>query len=329
MSVKRYTSILIVFSLFFTTAALAATKSSGQLYEEARKHFSHKEYKNATYSLEEIMLKHPGSKEFLDAHILFAICQTRQNTSKKAIQPLQYYIQAKKWTTESLRARLLLGHAFLDQKMFHEALLTSLEIQNQKQKLEIPIEIFLESLLIKAWSHLGLNQTHKAQLAIDSFKIKSNNQDSLSDLKTQASLFEIELKLDQCNRINNEKKQSETSSVKNLQKHGSCFLEALIDYQNALGHGSLLWINKATFSIQNGWYNYLKACNNVPKPLKKSSKLQTKRYKNELLSLFLKTCRQNQSAVLKMLEKWNRNTLGGNRFYIEKLSKVFIKPIKS
>ena len=292
------------------------------LWKEGRLAFGRGDYEKAEWNYARITDRHPGSRNYLEAHLLLGLTRLRLGRPGKAVDPLKHYITASGETAEGYRARISLGRAYLDSGKLHEVLLTAYEVIGARGRDIVPEEVHLESLLLKTWALIRLGQDPKARRSLDSFFTGARKEGGIDALRTEAYRLEIELKVRNCARYSASARLNEGQIRHQLKQRGICLSEALIPFLDALQEGNDRWVTDSRDAVIRAYEEFRRACSNPPPPPTRLSAVEQRRYRSELLGVLQTDCYQARRKALDILDSWKQKIPQGEDRHLEAVSRV-------
>lgn len=168
--------------------------------------------------------------------------------------------------------------------------------------------LHLHAQLIKAWSHAGLKNDDLAQGVMRSFEEDAQyyQHPEVTDLHAQAYLIELDLKTRACSLFPSSSRLTEEQATDQLKRRGLCLLEAMLLFHQGLKTKKSKWSQKSKKLLEKAFTSYAKACSHPPLPPDHRSKLETKRYRQELAELLEKDFRETREKALELLRGWKK-----------------------
>ncbi len=250
--------------------------------------------------------RYPGYEGYLDAHLDLGRALLKLDDPVRATPLLEYYVSSTSTQLEGLRARIPLGEALLKRGKYNEAILDAGEIEKAPKATP---EILANALLLKARALIGLERDSRAQDSLNSAKAVAKERLQNSPLILgEASAIELDLKARECSRFPTERRLDEEKTIDQLSRRGTCLLEALNIYKDALNSGRSSAALEATNRIELAFDSYHHACLNPPEPpaLHPFDRNQTQkaRYREELGAVLEQECKKRYNEAKGILLGW-------------------------
>jgi tetratricopeptide (TPR) repeat protein len=272
-----------------TSSGPTSEEEAGILWKDGEAAFKSEDYPKAINLLQRLVDRYPGHAGYLEAHRYVGRAYLFSHQAEKSVAPFQYYITATGDRTLALRTRIWLAEAYIELGKFHEALLSAQEVEKAK---DAAPELFAEAELIKARALLSLQENDRAEKVYDAVREKTIIQ-SDSELKSQAELINLELKVRECKKLppKNSGKLGELDVRHLFAQRALCLQEALVQTKNVLdpaiqARNSLTSIN-AFKALLGGFSDYNVAVKSPPSSPQahKQDAAQNKQYKAELVDI--------------------------------------------
>lgn len=289
------------------------------LWEQGRSEYLKGNVESSLNFLEKLIHHYPSSSFSTEAFMLIALSYQKLKKNEKALKPLKTYILRKKTTPEGLQARILLIRIYLELKLYSEASLLSQEVLTLYHEKKASRNLYLEALVVKAQSELGLKNIKKAQISLqDFFKETGINSDFF--FIPEAAFIQMKIKNIECNELKNKKPADEGAWIVQMKEIGNCILEELNLYQRILRAFNPFWTSKSTEWVIDVWREYKKNCGKVSFPTSYSlNPDQKKEFIRETLPLVKKQCREILNTAQISLEKWKKELFDNNSPHIDKI----------
>ena len=290
----------------------AAEVSSKQIPTEGA---AKTQFQDAINHLQRYVDRYAGSPNYLEAHYYLGLAYQGLNQTAKAIAPLKYCVNTSALEAVlGLKCRVALGRAYLKQKKHHEAELIGLEaepIAEGAKKTPLALNLTLELQLIKAEALLLLKQEARAA-GILQRTLTQVAPDAAAELKGQASLLQLKLKLTECSHLPSQNSLDEGQVQSELERKGTCLLEALVVMNQTLSNDDLASARAATTVAQNAFESYLNLCQSPPQKLIRTSPGLSRKEKRraylELTDHLIQNCRKKSEAGIELIEGWKAET---------------------
>jgi tetratricopeptide (TPR) repeat protein len=299
--------ILITHTSFGAPTSLGPTseEEAATLWREGRLAMDDSRFQDAVNSLERMVARYAGKPGYLEAHLLLGEALLELGKSEMAVVPLKYYITANPNQLNSARARIALGHSYLNLNKLHEAYLVTLELDKMRTRHKLSSDILLETLLIKAQAQLGLKHESKAISALESAEKQLSEQNS-PQIKGKIYGLQLQLKFSECEQLPSKGNLDEGQIRNQLDRRGTCLLEALLLFHKILKMGDLRSAGIAVNQVNHAFKSYSVSCADPPPPplAKKRSALETRRYREELTDLLAQECQKKAADALDLLASW-------------------------
>jgi tetratricopeptide (TPR) repeat protein len=283
------------------------------LLKEGRAALRDARYQDAENYLKRLVDRYPGDQGYLEAHNLLGTALVRADKPKEAVPLLKDYISATGANPESAKARLLLGHAFLDLNQYEEAHLIALEIEIMEAKTKLTSDIKLEALLIKSRALLGLKHEARAINALEAAEKELSEKNS-AEVRGRAYVLHLQLKTLTCARFPSAGSLTEAQTKDQFERRGTCLLEAVLLFRKILESGDETSMENAVDQVSDSYHDYLHACGHPPASAlflnknkisnQKPSALQRKRYQSELTDVIVVDCRKKSNEAIDLLQSW-------------------------
>ncbi len=290
-----------------TTATSNTAEEAALLWKNGKEAFDKKAFFEAAQSFQKIVDHYPAHFNYLDSQLLLGKSYIELKKPDSAIIVLKNYIRSSSLTKQSdsyIQAKLWLGTAYIHKHLFNEAYLAALELE----KFKLPPNFEIPRLLLKAQSLMGKEQDPYAERTLDSAKNLLYSEGTNSAHQAPYATVNLLLKLKHCSKFPSPGKLDESQMIDQLNRRGTCLLEAVLIYKEILNSQSEFHIEQAQGLIQNSFSDYLKKCN---LPYNEHVLPQGKRTKPELekhvteLSLKLKEdYSKKQTNALDLLVSW-------------------------
>lgn len=291
------------------------------LWQDAQKFKQEGKLKEAAAELERFVARYPAAPGFTEAHGLLGETYLLLNQPLKALKPLQFALEAHP-SASSTRAGLQLTRTtgLVMLKRWNEALLSANEILLKAPKNP---ELLAHASLLKGEALAGLKEKLRAQQSLES--ARSEFAAGLTpELQQEASMLEMELKLNDCSLLPSKGSLSEDQAREQMNRRGVCLLEGVQKYvllfkqpssvESTREHSNERVITKATDLLSQAFTLHQMRCKNPPPPLplvtdqvnsqkpKPRTQVQLKRYRAELAFTLEKECRENFRQAAEALE---------------------------
>ena len=261
-------------------------------------------YKEATSMLQRLVDRYPASPSYLEAQHELGLSYLRLGDAKKALKPLQIYIESSE-VVAAFNAKPELAEAYLRANHAQEALLTSTEILSRRKS---TADLRLKALLLKSRSLLALHQDSRATQALEAFKREAKKDPEFegSDLKAPAQAADFSLKARKCALFPSTGQLDEAQVQNQMSRKGDCLLEAALLYKELLWTGSLEWTEASSKELESSYSTYHRQCRNPPPPRETGKKPRTaaqlKSYAVELSEALSSDCVLRTQRTLELLK---------------------------
>jgi tetratricopeptide (TPR) repeat protein len=288
--IKSFSIFLFICSLNVHSATPVVNKPADPkeaqiLWQEGKSAFDKKNYKDAEQYLRKLVDQFPAHSNYLDSLMILGKTYLEQNQSDQAMVVLKDYSRSVslKGTSDSFfQAKLWLGDAYLQKKSYNEAYLLAVELE--KHKLAPVFEI--QRLLLKASSLMGKQQDAYSSRVLDAAQKLLTKMGPNNGLEGPVSSVQLTLKLKNCRKFPSSGNLEEEQIIDQLNRRGTCLLEALLLYKQILNSQSNPHIVNSTQTISSAYKDYLKSCENpydaTIKPKGKRSNLENQKHVSEL-----------------------------------------------
>jgi tetratricopeptide (TPR) repeat protein len=297
---------ILIFS--FGAPALSAPADSSEateLWTEGQQDYQNGKFDSAVFELARLIEHYPSAPGFTEAHRLLGLSYLARHQAGKAIEPLQYYVQAAGKSPDGTRARAELAQAYLESHHFSEALEESRELLARADSEGQHSPLHAKARLIEAESWMGLNQDDKAAEAL---AISKKSLSSEADpLWSWARLVELQLKTRFCGRFPPPGELDEAQVRDQLSRRGDCLLESQLIFRELLRlkPGEEKRSLEGLDNLTSAYEAYHKACANPPRPPGKRSALELKRYRTELVDVLVPMCAEKLQKAGSMMKGWD------------------------
>lgn len=289
-----------------------STEEAHFLWKDGKSEFDNKLYRSASIKLERLIARYPGHREYLEAHCLLGRAFLELSEPEKALEPLRYCSSsAQKKGEGKVRAQLWLGRAELAALNFHEALLVAREVEKQSSR-SSP-DLLVQILILKAQAQLELDRLARARSALASAREETQKNPQgkspiLSSTLSELALTELRLKTHDCARLPGPGFLNELQVRNQLDRRGSCLLEALALFKDVLRLGQVAHSDQASFEVNLAFQNYSKACHKPPDPPEthpvRRTRKQLSEYRAELKAVLEKECDLKYTQASDLLKNW-------------------------
>lgn len=308
------TQVLILPVSGFSIPSEAAPTSLGPtspeeaqfLWKESQTALRELRYQDAVTLLQRYVDRYAGEPNTLKAHALLGKALLEIGEPKKAISVLRDFLGSSQNLVDSLEATIDLGRSYLTQNLFTEAYLASLEMSRFSAHLKSSSDSQMEILLIRSQALLGLKHQARAQNALESAEKRIINKTSpaitgrIFDLKLQ-------IKLQHCETLPGIGPLDEAQLRDQLERRGTCLLEALLIFQKVLKTGDLKYSGAAAAQMNEAYNNYARECTH-PKSRKEGGKPRTLKesvqYQVELASVLTRDLKFKSTHALELIDSW-------------------------
>jgi len=274
------------------------------LWEQGSAAFQQGDWKEAIRLLQRLTDRYPGTKGYLNSHYHLgrAYYETRQYS--KAIKKLRYYIEAQGLTVKAYEAKVLLANAYLMARKKTEALLLAREVIENKHGVTLPHVLLVQALLVKGWALIQFNNDNQATEALDSIRIELRSVTGHLSLQSGVFRLELELKLRQCQSLVAATRISESQVIELLKERSICLLEGLVLFRKVVKTGNQPSSMVAENAIISGIQDYRNKIFSPPPPPQKLSRIQKKRYRDELVNFLLDDFELFRDKAVQLLNTW-------------------------
>lgn len=304
-------------TLSIASAQENASSSSGPrsqqeaqvLWKEGKESFEAKRFEDAARAFQRFVDRYPAQEETLEARHWLAKSRMALGQNDKAIAPLKAYVAALGKSEEATLGRLELGRAYLELGKFREAQLTAMETLRQKGQSSPSPAIRNLARLQQVEALLGMKKDRDAQALLQSVdqELKKGDFKKPTEgpvLAAQLTRLKILSKNRDCEKLPSRGKLDESQTAHQMQRRGTCQLEAFVQFRDLLETRQSEWIQRTSSEMQRSLRDYAATCVNPPAPRGKRSPTQLKRYQAELASLLMPECRKTFQNSLEFLSTW-------------------------
>jgi tetratricopeptide (TPR) repeat protein len=294
----------------------ASREEAELLWNDGKAAFDERRYGDAAHALQRLVDRYPALPGYTRAHLLLGRARMELGQSARALAPLKHFVGANSRSLEAAEARASLARVYLSLGKPHEALLTATETLKLK-KPPLPPELRVDALLLKSQALIGLGKDLRARQALDSARAELAAAARLQPvpnataLEGHASWLGLALKTRSCARYPGPGSMNEAQAREQMDRRGSCLLEASLLYRDTLRPGDVRWADQATRDMSIAFRAYARACAEPPPPPGKRSKEQLGRYRAELVQLLEADCRARYSRALDLLRSWKPELASG------------------
>lgn len=288
-----------------SNASQPIESSARTLWDQGRSAYFASHYQEALVHLKELIDFYPAQEGYLQAHLLLGQSYLKLKNPAAAIEPLKYYINATSQSPKSILARIALAQAYLNLRKFSEAELISYEIQQMEAKYTLKSDEKIEALLIQARAFIGFHQENKAAERIQDIK-KQLTETNSSSIQGQTFALELKLKALKCSQLPSQRTLEEGQVIDQMNRRGTCLLEALLPLQKVLTIGELESIQFSVDEIEKAFESYFQTCAYPPLPplTPKRTEKQLTRYRQELSDHLMKNCKKVPQEALELILAW-------------------------
>ncbi len=291
------------------------------LWEDSVTRFQEGRFKEASLSLSRLWDRYPASQHRLEAGLMLAQSWIEVGDCEHATPVLRALVSAKSSTETGFTARVWLGQCQILQKQFHRALLTAVETETRRPA--PPAEIRARLLVVKARALLGLNESLRAEKALDSAKElpPATNSAAAERIRIEALQGRLEWKTAICrSEAKNPKPAKDELELKSrLAQRGLCLQETALLYKPLLepspvtGEGDKISLSRvvgeARTTLSLSFREYADACRTPYIRQLKSSAEARKKYLAELKDFVSTECRTHFQALSDMVGSWKQPVL--------------------
>jgi hypothetical protein len=292
-----------------TSSGPTSEEEAGILWKDGEAAFKNEDYTKVIPLLQRLIDRYPGHAGYLEAHRYLGRAYLFTHQAGKSVAPFKYYITATGDRGLGLRTRIWLSEAFMELGKNHEAFLSAQEVEKAENPGQ---ELFAEALLFKARALLGLNESERAGKIYDSVREKTVVQTD-PELKSQAELIELEMKVSECKKLPNQKKLDEMDVRRQFAQRSLCLEEALVQTKKVLDPAAeaknSLTSAHAFKTILDGFEDYNKALKNPPSSpdARKLSAAQNKQYKAELGDILKQDRKKAYREATSTISGWQKD----------------------
>ncbi len=300
--------------LTFQSMSYGAPSSLGPTYDQEAQIIWKKGYaaiqnshfQIAVNHLQRLVDRYPSDSNALEAHFLLGKAFLELGKAKEAIAPLKYFILSANTHPASIRARLYLGTAYLDLKEFLNAVSVIEEINHLPSKLK-SLDMNQDARLIEIEALLGLKHEARARSAMETAIREMSNKMSRST-QGKTLFLDLNLKVLECNHLPSPDSMNENQLKNQLDRRGTCLLEALLLYRNTLINKDIPSATQATELLSQAFQDYDHSCTTPSLHLNahelKRSPQQKSAYLGELADLLIQECGKKYNTGLALLNSW-------------------------
>ena len=297
-----------------TSTGPAPVQDAAVLLEEGQRLLEAGKYNEAIYPLKRLVDRHPGSPDYLNAHLLLGEAFLKNNQPAQAVEPLRFYSSTllRKPDAEVSavnRARSSLGRAYLALRKYKEAFLVAKEIEKSLGTSEPAGDPdLLNALLIKTHALYEQGKDKKAETSLAAAaKLLSANPPAA--LAGETHFLQQQLKLRSCSLLPSRGKLTEDQVRAQLSRKGLCLQEALLAFRKVASTGAAGWAEKAKTEILGAFQAYSRNCAAPPEPpvtrtKGRRSPQQLKQYLLELKHVLKADCQEKMQQASSLLSEW-------------------------
>ena len=310
-----------------TSVGPTSAEEASVLFEEGQKSFHDESYQTVIDDLQRLVDRYPAAPGYLAAHRMLGIAYLNLGKFKRALTPLKYYVQTAGNSTAGLETRLWLGAAYLGLGQSNDAYLCAAEIINRLEKEEdrkkiTPVgqlrDIQIQALLLKADALLMQDHSERAIRAMTSAE-QLISPDSPALLQAYLARVQLEIKTGECSRFSKTGPLEELQVKNQMERKGTCLLQAAMIYHDTLKTGEKKWSAVATQDLKAALKNYSLSCAHPPRPPGKRTQLELRRYTAELAELLRPECERNHTKLKELLNTWKQELPTQVTYYISTL----------
>jgi len=273
------------------------------LWQEGQIAVTQARYLDAVHYFQRLVDRYPGKPGYWKAHYFLGKSFLELKQPKKSLPFLKAYLSASGVSKDSIRARNTLGNTYLALGLFHEAYLTTLEVDELSKKEILPSDTVVESLLVKTQALLGLGHEIRAISAIDAAEKQLSEKNS-SEVKSQVYFLRLKLKIHHCNQFPGPGPLNEGQLRDQLERRGTCLVEAVLILKKVLTAENSKTASQASDEIAESFKNYYQSCTSPIAAFKGITSVEKQRFKTELSDQLTQDFKKKSHLALEFLTSW-------------------------
>jgi len=309
-------------------AQLAELQSDQPLQKER----AQKQYKEAASFLQRYVDRYPGSPHYLESHLYLGQAYLGLHQANKAAVALKYCVYSSnvepfmnlKSRLSLAQANLELGQYALAETVTNEA---SALIQNHS---ELPTVLVQRISLLRAEALLQLGQFELSHRLLQNTLDQLNTLPSsppATELKAEAYLLQMKYRLKECSllphvaatQIANQASIEEGQILDQMNRRGTCLLEALLPYRKELELNIFPIAQKASETLQKNLHAYAQTCR-APS----ASWFVSKKARNEITDVLIDRCHTQLMLGFEFLQSWKLTLPQRMQDLITSIEKTFL-----
>jgi tetratricopeptide (TPR) repeat protein len=306
-----------------TSQGPTSDQEAETLWKESQVALRESRLQDAVAYLERYVDRYPGKPGYLDAQLLLGQVQLELGHAEEALKPLKYFIHASHNPNDVAKARIALGNSYLKLGKFHEAHLTSIEIERTRNSKKLNSDVYLESRLLAAQALLGLKQNSKAIDILNSAEKQLTERHS-AKIKAQTYGLQLTVKIKTCEKFPSKGPLDELQTRDQLNRRGICLLEGLLQFHKILKTEDLRAAGTAALQLKNTYDSYFQSCLHPPVPLqlphRKRTLKEQKQYQAELANLLVQDCQKKSQDASELLNTWKPQLATSMQGFVDQVS---------
>ena len=291
-----------------TSQGSTSEKESEILWKNGNEAIQDGRFQDAVNAFQRILNRYPGNTGYLEAQFFLGRSQLELGRAEESLRTLKDFLttQSSRSTRTTLHARVLIGRAYLELKKFNEAYLVALEIDRLNKSDKIPIDLLVESLLIKSEALMRLHHLDRAVSAAESSE-KLLEKTNHPELLGQTFALQLSLKSLACASLPTSEYLNENQIRAQIDRRGTCLLEALLLLKKTLKTGDMRSSEQSVTRMSQEFESYFKFCAHPRQRIKSSREgtiEQRAQSQRELAFLLSQECKTKIENALDLVKTW-------------------------
>lgn len=283
------------------------------LWNEGELAIQKSRYEEAASLLKRYVDRYPGYPNSLKAKYYLGQAWFKLGKYDLALLELQGFITASAPSEDSARARLLQGDLYLLKGDFSAAYLMTYDLDQlllRQKSEELKNDLKLRNLALKANALLGLKQKSRLQLALTALE---SQLASVTSAEGRGIAYQAQLraKLAECTEFPSQKDLKESQIRDQLDRRGTCLLEALQNYRQVLRNAEPESVALAGAEMTAAFKSYAAICKNPNSAFAasdsdaKSQNRSGRVLQSELSAKLTAECSQKWQTAVEFLDHWS------------------------
>lgn len=155
------------------------------LFQQGIRAFETLNFSDASYALKRFISRYPMAPQYSDAFLYLGRTEMKRGKFGDAEAPLRTFIQFQPKRLKAHLARIDLGHTYLELKKTNEAMLTALEVLNEKDSKISPDLLRASAHIVRAHAHFRnkhdaemLEDVKQARATLDLYRFRKDHPES-------------------------------------------------------------------------------------------------------------------------------------------------------